>query len=225
MPDPSLSVLPAGTVTFLFTDIEGSTLLLQQLGDRYADVLSHQRRLLRSAFHERCGHEVDTQGDAFFVAFTRAKDALLAAIAAQQAISHHLWLEGVQVRVRMGLHTGEPILTAGGYVGMDVHRASRICSAGHGGQILLSQTTRDLVENDLPPGVSLRDVGEHRLKDLQKHERLFQVIIPDLPSDFPPLKSLDTLPNNLPVQLTSFVGREQEIAEVKRLLTLRYPTF
>jgi predicted ATPase/class 3 adenylate cyclase len=221
-PPPSIDSgggLPTGTVTFLFTDIEGSTRLLQHLGDRYADVLADQRRLIRAAFQDRDGHEIDTAGDGLFVAFGRATQAVEAAVAAQRAISLHRWPDGVSVRVRMGLHTGEATLTAGGYVGLDVHRASRISSAGHGGQILISQTTRDLVENDLPEGVSLQDVGEHRLKDLQRPERLFQVVISDLPYDFPPLKSLDALPNNLPVQLTSFVGREREIAEVKRLLT------
>ena len=213
MPD-----LPTGTVTFLFTDIEGSTRLLQQLGDDYAGVLADHQHLLRAAFEENNGHEVDTQGDAFFVSFARAKDAVLAAITAQRFISENPWPQGAAVRVRMGLHTGEPTLTPGGYVGLDVHRAARICSAGHGGQILLSQTTRDLVEYDLPEGVILQDLGEHRLKDLQRSERVFQLIIPDLPSNFPDLKSLDVLPNNLPIQSTSFIGREREMAEVKRLL-------
>ena len=209
--------LPSGTVTFLFTDIEGSTRLLQQLGDDYPDLLSDHQQLLRDAFEENNGHEVDTQGDAFFVSFSRAKDALLAAIAAQGSINQHPWLEAASLRVRMGLHTGEPALTSGGYVGMDVHRAARICSAGHGGQILLSQTTRDLVEHDLPEGVILRDLGEHRLKDLQRPERLSQLVVANLPSNFPDLKSLDILPNNLPIQSTSFIGREREIAEIKRL--------
>ncbi|MGQ0550991.1 MAG: ATP-binding protein [Armatimonadota bacterium] len=212
--------LPTGTVTFLFTDIEGSTVLLQHLGDRrYADVLTAQRRLLRAAFQEGGGHEVDTQGDAFLVAFGRALDAVAAVAAAQRAITAHPWPEGASVRVRMGLHTGEPTLTAGGYVGLDVHRAARICAAGHGGQTLLSQATRDAVAHHLPAGVSLRDLGEHRLKDLQRREQIFQLLHPDLPADFPPLRSLDALPNNLPRQLTSFIGREREMAEVKRLLT------
>jgi len=215
MPD-----LPTGTVTFLFTDIEGSTALLQYLGDRrYADVLGEQRRLLRAAFQAGGGHEVDTQGDAFFVAFRRGQDAVATAAAAQRAITTHPWPDSAPVRVRMGLHTGEPTLVAGGYVGLDVHRAARIGSAGWGGQILLSQATHDAVTDNLPPGVSLRDLGEHRFKDLQRREQIFQLLHPDLPADFPPLRSLDALPNNLPRQLTSFIGREREMAEVKRLLT------
>ena len=212
-----MSELPTGTVTFLFTDIEGSTRLLQQLGDRYADVLAEHQRLLRGAFQEKGGREVDTQGDAFFYAFDRARDAVFGATNAQKAINGHSWPDGVSLRVRMGLHTGEPIRTEVGYVGMDVHRSARICSAGHGGQILLSQATRGLIENDMPEGVSLRDLGEHRLKDLQHPEQVFQLVTSDLPTDFPALKSLDTLPNNLPLQLTSFIGREKEIAEVKQL--------
>ena len=217
-----MAELPTGTVTFLFTDIEGSTRLLQQLGDRYADVLAEHQRLLRAAFQENGGREVDTQGDAFFYAFDRARDSVLEATNAQKAINGHSWPDGVSLRVRMGLHTGEPIRTEAGYVGMDVHRSARICSAGHGGQILLSQATRVLVENDLPEGVNLRDLGEHRLKDLQHPEQVFQLVTSDLPTDFPSLKSLDTLPNNLPRQLTSFIGREREIEEVKNLLSTTY---
>ncbi len=160
------SDLPTGTVTLLFTDIEGSTRLLQQLGEHYASMLSECRALLRAAFHAHHGREVDTQGDAFLVAFARASDAISAAVAAQRALANHPWHQGIVVRVRMALHTGEPSLVTEGYVGLDVHRAARIMSAGHGGQVLLSQTTRDLVEHDLPEGVSLRDLGEHRLKDL-----------------------------------------------------------
>src|SRR6266516_5230249 len=158
--------LPTGTVTLLFTDIEGSTRLHQQLGDRYASLLAECRQLLREAFQQWNGHEVDTQGDAFFVAFARASDAVSAAVAVQRALFTHVWPEGVTVRVRIGLHTGEPSVSAEGYVGLDVHRAARIMSAGHGGQILLSHTTRDLLEHALPEAVSLLDVGAHRLKDL-----------------------------------------------------------
>ena len=210
---------PTGIVTFLFTDIEGSTRLLQQLGESYADVLAQQRKLLRAAFNERGGHEIDTAGDGLFVAFHRATQAVEAAIEAQRAIASHSWPENAPVRVRMGLHTGEAVLTSEGYIGLDVHRAARICSAGHGGQILLSQTMRDLVENDLLEGMSLRNLGEHRLKDLQHPEQVSQLVTSDLPADFPSLKSLDTLPNNLPLQLTSFIGREKEIAEVNQLFT------
>ncbi len=184
--------LPTGTVTFLFTDIDGSTQLLRDLRDQYATVLADQRALLRAAFEKWRGREIDTQGDAFFVAFARAVDAIGAVVETQRALAKHAWPHGVAVRVRMGLHTGEPMIGVTGYVGIDVHRAARICSAGHGGQVLLSQTTRDLVEHDLPGDVSLRDLGEHRLKDLQHGERLFQLVIDGLPSDFPALKFVDT---------------------------------
>ncbi len=210
--------LPTGTITLLFTDIEGSTLLLQQLGDRYESVLADCRRLLRRAFQAQHGQEVDTQGDSFFVAFARATDALSAAVESQRTLASHPWPEGAAVRVRMGLHTGEPSLTHGDFVGLDVHHAARIMSAGHGGQVLLSQTTHDLVEYDLPDDVSLRDLGEYRLKDLGRPIRLFQAVISDLPADFPPLKTLDTHPHNLPIQPTPLVGREREVATVCELL-------
>jgi predicted ATPase len=195
----TVSNLPTGTVTFLFTDIEGSTRLLHELGDRYADALAEHRRVLREAFARHGGLEVDTQGDAFFVAFGRASDALAAAREAQAT------LDGV-VRVRMGVHTGEPLLTEEGYVGLDVHRAARIASAGHGGQVLVSQSTRDLV------GDGLRDLGEHRLKDLTAPERIYQLG----DGDFPPLKSLNQ--TNLPVQPTPLVGRERELADLIELV-------
>jgi predicted ATPase/class 3 adenylate cyclase len=226
-----MSELPTGTVTFLFSDVEGSTRLLQELGDRYADVLADYRQLLRAAFQTAGGHEVDTAGDGVFVAFHRATDAVAVAAAAQRAIVAHPWPEGVQVRVRMGLHTGEPTLTLSGYVGLDVHRAARICAAGHGGQVLLSQTTYALVAQDLPERTSLRDLGEHRLKDLQRPERLFQLVTPALPADFPPLNTLDRHPHNLPAQPTPLIGREREVTAARdvlhraavRLLTLTGP--
>jgi len=210
--------LPTGTVTLLFTDIEGSTRLLSQLGERYARVLEECRQLLRTAFSMHGGREVDTQGDAFFVAFARATDALAASVAAQQALARHPWPEGASVRVRMGLHTGEPQMSAQDYVGQDVHRAARIMSAGHGGQVLLSQTTRDLVEHELPDGVQLRDLGEHRLKDLSSPSRLFQQVIVGVPAEFPPLKTLDSHPNNLPIQPTWLIGRQREVRAIERFL-------
>ena len=213
MPD-----LPSGTVTFLFTDIEGSTRLVQQLGPRYAEVLDAQRGIVRAAFQAHGGREVDTEGDAFFVAFSRAADALAAAAAAQRALAAHAWPEGAEVRVRMGLHTGEPLLAGEGYVGLDVHRAARIGATGYGGQILLSQATRDLAEEHLPDGAILRDLGEHRLKDLQRPEHLYQLVLPDLPADFPPLKTLDPHIHNLPEQPTPLLGREREVAAVRALL-------
>jgi predicted ATPase/class 3 adenylate cyclase len=193
--------LPRGTVTLLFTDIEGSTRLLQELGDEYADVLADHRRTLRQEFARHGGVEVGTEGDAFFVAFAKASDALAAAVAGREALA-----DG-PIRVRMGLHTGEPRLTREGYVGIDVHRAARIAAAGHGGQILASQATRDLVGAD-----RLRDLGVHRLKDLAAPERLYQLD----DDEFPPLKSVDQ--TNLPVQPTPFVGRERELAELLALL-------
>src|SRR4051812_6407249 len=165
-----MSALPQGTVTFLFTDVEGSTRLLHELGDGYADVLAEHRRVLREAFARHGGVEVDTQGDAFFVAFAKASDALAAAGAARDA------LEGGPICVRMGLHTGEPTVTDEGYVGIDVHRAARIAAAGHGGQILVSQSTRELAD-----ARELRDLGEHRLKDIDEPERIYQLGDGDFP--------------------------------------------
>jgi predicted ATPase/DNA-binding SARP family transcriptional activator/class 3 adenylate cyclase len=181
--------LHSGTVTFLFTDIEGSTGLLKRLGARYADVLEEHHRLFRKVFAEFDGREVDTQGDAVFVAFQRAKDAAAGAVAAQQALAAYAWPAGVDLRVRMGLHTGEPVVGSDRYVGMGVHTAARICSAGHGGQILLSNVTRALVEDELPSGTSLRDLGEHVLKDLDRPERLFQLTVEGLRQEFPALKT------------------------------------
>jgi class 3 adenylate cyclase len=180
--------LPGGTVTFLFTDIEGSTRLLQELGDEYGQVVADHRRLLRDVFAEAGGREVDTQGDAFFYSFTRARDAVRGAVEGQRALASHAWPQGKEVRVRMGLHTGEPVVGDEGYVGMDVVRAARICSAGHGGQILLSETTRALVGNDLPARVSVRDLGKQNLKDVQR-EHVYELALDESPEEFPPLKS------------------------------------
>ena len=183
-----MSSLPAGTVTFVFTDIEGSTRLLQQLGDHYADVTRDHRRIVRATFAANNGSEVDTQGDAFFYSFGRARDAVRAAVDAQRALEAHTWPDGATVRVRMGLHTGEPTVGEDGYLGLDVVRAARICSAGHGGQILLSETTRSLIGNDLPEGAIVLDLGEAKLKDIQ-HERLFQLSVDGEERTFPPLKT------------------------------------
>jgi len=205
--------LPSGTVTFLFTDIEGSTRLLTELGDRYPTVLSEHRLALRKAFGNHGGVEVDTQGDAFFVAFASAPEAAAAADEAQHSLA-----DG-PVRVRMGLHSGQPTVTDEGYVGIDVHRAARICSAAHGGQIVLSERTRVL----LGDGLGLRDLGLHRLKDLTEPEKLFQLG----DDEFPPLRTLDA--TNLPTQPSALVGRERELAELpplvraERLVTLTGP--
>jgi class 3 adenylate cyclase len=200
--------LPTGTVTLLFTDIEGSTLLLKALGDEYGDVLAEHQRLLRAVFEEAGGHEIDTQGDAFFVAFARAKDAVAAALAAQSSLANTPWPDGQEVRVRIGIHTAEPTVGGERYVGLGVHRAARICSAGHGGQILLSGATRELVEEQLPPGIELLDLGEHHLKDLDRRERIFQLCQDDERSDFPPLKTVAAQP----AEATPFAGREGELA-------------
>jgi class 3 adenylate cyclase len=180
--------LPSGTVTFVFTDIEGSTRLLQELGDAYGDVVSAHRRIIRETFGEHDGREMDTQGDAFFFSFARARSAVEAAVAAQRALREAEWPLGKEVRVRMGLHTGEPSVGEEGYIGLDVVRAARICSAGHGGQILVSETTRALVGNQLPDGVSVHDLGEAHLKDIQ-HEHVYQLSVDGGPSEFPPLKT------------------------------------
>ena len=194
--------LPRGTVTFLFTDIEGSTRLLHDLPDTYPLALAEHRRVLREAFARHDGVEVDTQGDAFFVAFARASDAVAAAEDGQRALAHG------PLRVRMGIHTGEPTVTAEGYAGLDVHRAARIAAAGSGGQILLSQASRDLAGRD-----DVHDLGEHRLKDLSSSMRIFQLG----DGEFPPLRTL--FATNLPVPLTPFIGRQRELAEAGALLT------
>jgi predicted ATPase/class 3 adenylate cyclase len=205
--------LPSGTVTLLFTDIEGSTRLLHELGRRYTDVLGEHRRVLRDAFSRHGGVEVDTQGDAFFVAFARASDATLAANEIQDALG------AGPVRVRIGIHTGEPVVTDEGYVGVDVHRAARIMAAGHGGQVLLSDATRQLLDAT----ATLRDLGEHRLKDLTAPQRLYQLG----DAHFPPLRTL--YQTNLPIQPTPLVGRERELEEAgalirsHRLVTLTGP--
>jgi WD40 repeat protein/class 3 adenylate cyclase/energy-coupling factor transporter ATP-binding protein EcfA2 len=180
MPD-----LPAGRVTLLFTDIEGSTRLVRALGDQYAHALSDHRRLLRAAFARHGGVEVDTQGDSFFVVFSDASEALAAAEEAQRSLSVHEWPEG-ELRVRMGLHTGEPLVADGHYVGIDVHRAARIAAAAHGGQVIVSERTTRLLGGDGAPAATLRDLGAHQLKDLPEPERLFQLIAEGLPSSFPP---------------------------------------
>jgi len=193
---------PTGTVTFLFTDIEGSTRLLQQLRERYADVLATHAKLIRAAIEEFGGHEIDTQGDSFFAAFARARDAVSAAVAIQRGLASETWPDATSVHVRMGIHTGEPLVGGERYVGMGVNRGARICAVGHGGQVLLSNTTRELVEDDLPEDVRVRDLGEHELKDVKRPERIFQLEIDGLPWSFPPLRTS---------QPSAFEGREGEL--------------
>ncbi|MBA3552995.1 MAG: AAA family ATPase [Actinobacteria bacterium] len=213
-----MAELPTGTVTFLFTDIEGSTRLLQELGGGYAAVRDEHNSIVRRAIADGGGVEVSTEGDSFFAAFPTPLGAVGAAVAAQRGLAIHDWSHGSPVRVRMGLHTGEGVLSGDSYVGIDVNRAARVADAGHGGQILISGATRELVERTLPDDVSVRDLGEHRLKDIVHPERLHDLVVEGLRDDFPPPRTLDARPNNLPVQLTSFVGREEEIAEVRQIL-------
>ena len=224
--------LPSGTVTFLFTDIEGSTRLLAQLGnDAYTGVLLDHRRIVRSAIERWHGVEVDTQGDAFFAAFANTSDAVGCGLDVQRAMATHLWPDRSQVRVRMAIHTGEARLEGRGYVGIEVHRAARIVAAAHGGQVLLSEAASTLTQDQLPDGVTLVELGEHRLKDLDRTERLFQLAHPELIREFPPLRTLDYRPNNLPVPASAFVGREVELAAIEaqlatnavRLITLIGP--
>jgi predicted ATPase/class 3 adenylate cyclase len=210
--------LPIGTVTFLFTDIEGSTRLLQRLGDRYREVVDGHGWILREAIASGGGTEIQTEGDSFFAVFPTPAGALAAAVQAQRTLADYAWPEGHSVRVRMGLHTGEAVLGGDSYIGLDVHLAARIAAAGHGGQIVLSDATRKLVEHTLPDGVTPRDLGRHRLKDIERPEHLYDLVIAGLPSDFPAVRSLEARPTNLPAQRTSFVGREREVAEVTNLL-------
>ena len=213
-----MSELPTGTVTFLFTDVEGSTRLLQRLGDAYRDLLATHHQILREAIATGGGVEVQTEGDGFFAVFSTATGAILTAVQAQRHLSNHVWSEGEVVRVRMGLHSGEGFLRDGHYIGLDVHRAARIAAAGHGGQVLMSDATRALVEHALPTGVDLRDLGAHRLKDIERPEHLHQLLIQGLPDTFPPIRSLGARLTNLPLERSSFVGREREVVEATKLL-------
>jgi DNA-binding NarL/FixJ family response regulator/class 3 adenylate cyclase len=180
--------LPTGIVALLFTDVEDSTRLLSELGDRYSDVMADHRRLIRDAVERAGGSEIDCRGDEFFVVFQSTRDALDAAVGAQRALAQHDWPTAAPVRVRMGIHTGEPTVAEGGYFGLDVNRAARICSAGHGGQVLVSQATYDLATAGATE-VAFTDLGEHELKGLPRPERIFQVRATDLPADFPPLRT------------------------------------
>jgi predicted ATPase/class 3 adenylate cyclase len=209
--------LPSGTVTMLFTDLEGSTKLLRELGQRYEGVLADHQRLLRDAWRARRGQEVDVQGDSFFVVFQGAKDAVAAAVQAQRSLASHSLPGAMELRVRMGLHTGEPTRAGERYVGLDVHRAARIAAAGHGGQVLLSEATRSVLAGDEVTGVTLRDLGQHRLKDFDEPQRLYQLVIEGARSEFPPLKTLD-VGTNLPALPTPLVGRERELETIGALL-------
>jgi predicted ATPase/class 3 adenylate cyclase len=212
------------TLAFLFTDIEGSTALLGRVGDGvYAQVLAGHHTLIRSALAAHGGREIDTQGDAFFAVFSSPRACVAAVLAMQQAIAAHAWPGGERVRVRMGVHCGEAARTAAGLVGLEVHRAARVAAVAYGGQVLVSEAAAVMVRDGLPPGAALTDLGVHRLKDLGRPERIFQLTGAGLQAEFPPLRSLGNpaLPNNLPVQLSTFIGREREVAEVRALVESR----
>jgi predicted ATPase/class 3 adenylate cyclase len=209
------------TFTFLFTDIEGSTALLRRLGEGlYAQLLADHHALIRSGLAGHDGREVDTQGDAFFAVFSSSRACMAAVTQMQRALAAHAWPAGEHVRVRMGVHTGEAEKTAAGLVGLDVHRAARVAAVGYGGQVLVSEAAAAVVGDALPPGASLRDLGVHRLKDLGRPERVFQLQAAGLQAEFPPLRSLGNpaLANNLPAQLATFIGREKELSEVRALV-------
>ncbi|HKZ21391.1 MAG TPA: adenylate/guanylate cyclase domain-containing protein [Acidimicrobiia bacterium] len=218
--DESRGDLPTGTLTFLFTDIEASTRLVQELDSPlYGELLDHHNRLLRAAFRDRGGIERGTQGDSFLVIFQDAPSAVAAAVDAQRALDAAKWPHGVKVRVRMGLHSGAGILGGDDYVGVDINVAARIASAAHGGQVLMSDSTRALSHRALPKGVELRDAGAHRLKGLDQPEKLFQLLIDGLRQDFPPLRTIDIGRAHLPMRMTSFVGRRDVLETLRGLIT------
>lgn len=211
-----MSSIPVGTATFLFTDIDGSTRLLSELGASYRDLLARHYALLRQALEEHHGVEVNTEGDALFAAFESPVEGVLATAQMQRLLAAEAWPK--PLRVRMGLHTGEAHRSGRDYVGMDVNRAARIADAAHGGQVLVSDATRAAVDGMLGDGLRLRDLGSHRLKDLEERERLHQLVIDGLPSEFPPPRSLEMVTSHLPEQLTTFVGRDRELREASQLL-------
>ena len=215
-----MSVAPTGTITFLFTDIQGSTRLWEEHPDAMRPALARHDDLLRQAITDHSGHVFKTVGDAFCAAFPTAPDALAAALAAQRSLAAEPWPDPVSVCVRMALHTGAAEERSGDYFGQPLNRVARLMAAGHGGQTLLSGATQELTRDQLPASVTLRDLGQRRLKDLGRPEHVFQALHPALPADFPPLRSLDNpdLPNNLPQQVTSFIGRERQVGEVTALL-------
>lgn len=218
MPPERDAALPTGTVTFLFTDIEGSTRLLAALGDSYSAVLERHAQILRTALEEQRGTLVSTEGDSVFAAFPTGPAAVAAAASAQRELARDAnWPTSVALRVRMGMHSGVARLGGDSYVGLDVHRAARIAASGHGGQVLLSDATRALAAGDLPPGTHLRDLGQHLLKDLDGPVQIWQLDIDGLPSDFPAIRTLDAQPGYLPRPLTSFVGRERELSQLADL--------
>ncbi len=211
--------LPTGTVTFVFTDVEGSTRLAQEIGGAWPPLLERHREIARAAWQAHAGVEIGTEGDSFFVVFTMASQAVAAATELQRGLAAEPWPPTSEIRVRIGMHTGDGLISGGTYVGLDVHRAARVSAAGHGGQVLLSDATQALLGGILPPDTTLRDHGEHKLKDLSRPERIWELSIGGLRTEFPPLRTLNAIPNNLPVQLTSFLGRQRELGEARRLLS------
>jgi len=224
-----MPTLPIGNVTFFLTDIEGSTRLVHELGSGFGAVLDAHHAIVRRAIEANRGREVSTEGDAFFAVFQSAADAVNAAATVQRDLAAAGWPDGVSVAVRIGLHTGEGVLGGDNYIGVDVHRAARISAAGHGGQVLLSDAARGLVESHLPAGVELRDLGRHRLKDLPDPEHLSQLVINGLPDAFPPLRTADVSSTNIVAPATTLIGRDRDLRELEsllastRLLTLTGP--
>jgi predicted ATPase/class 3 adenylate cyclase len=219
MESTTKETLPTGTLTFLFTDIEGSTRLAQTLGERFDELLSEHHRILRESFASHGGVEISTEGDAFFVVFTDAAQAVVAAAAAQRALAEHEWSAGEPVRVRMGMHTGRGQLVGDNYGGLDVHLTARVSSAAHGGQVLLTEATKVLVAEGLDDGIAVRPLGSHRLKDFDRQLQIYQLDIEGLQVDFPTIRTLAARPNNLPTQLSPFVGRDREVEEIRELLS------
>lgn len=210
---------PSGTVTFLFTDIEGSTKRWEAYPQLMRAALAQHDAIFRSRIEENEGYVFKTMGDAFCAAFSSPHNALNAVLASQLSLHEELWpVEIGSLLVRMALHTGAVDEQSGDYFGQPVNRVARLLSAAHGGQVLLSNPAYDLVRDNLPAGITLADMGEHRLKDLIRPEHIFQLVVPGLPSEFPPLKTLDDRPNNLPAQPTPLIGREKELADLGKML-------
>src|SRR5436190_10630638 len=213
-----MDTLHGNTFTFLFTDIEGSTKLWEQYPEGMRDALARHDALLEQIITAHGGHVFKTVGDAFCAAFARPSDALDAALDTQEAMQAEPWGELETLRVRVALHTGAAQERGNDYFGPALNRVARLLSAGHGSQTLLSQSTYEAVRSHLPPSLELRDMGERRLKDLTRPEHIYQVVVSGLPSEFPPLKTLDYRPNNLPRQTTAFIGRDKEIGELRAML-------